>query len=44
MNNQRSDDPIDDVTSWVGRLPVTPKKDEDTDEHTKKHSKDIKAN
>jgi len=44
MNNQRSDDPIDDVTYWVGRLPVTPKKERETDEDTQKHSKDRKAN
>lgn len=43
MNNQRSDDPIDDVASWVGRLPVTPKKERETDEDTQKHSKDRKA-
>jgi len=43
LSNQRIDDPIDDVTSWVGRLPVSQKKERETDEDTKKHSKDIKA-
>lgn len=43
MNNQRNDDPHDDVSSWVGRLSVTPKKERNTDADTKKHSKDIKA-
>ena len=43
MSSEKASDPFDDMTHWVGNMPKKSDKERETDEDSKKHSKDSQA-